>query len=169
MKFLVMSDNHGSYSTVKSIVDAFADQIDYNFHCGDSEFPKDDSLWQAFDGLVGGNMDFYPGYESMQVIETPVGKVLLVHGHKHGVNIGADQVLALAKEHQARFAFFGHTHKLYATQVDGVLLVNPGSLRQSRGPHREKTFAIITTNGESHKVDYFDETRSLIPRLTVEF
>ena len=168
MKFLLMSDNHGSYSTVKTIVEAFYDQVDYIFHCGDSEFKNDDPIWGEFDGVVGGNMDFSPGYAQHQLIDTSAGKVLLIHGHKHGVKYGLEGILALTKEKKAKFVFYGHTHQLNAAVIDDIVIVNPGSLRQSRGVNPEKTFAIITTDGGSHKIDYFDETRNLLPHLTVE-
>lgn len=169
MKFLLISDNHGHYNLVQEIIRAFGPQVDYIFHCGDSEFPYEDSIWQQVDLKVKGNMDFYPAFPDSETIETPVGKVVLVHGHKHHVNQSNQGVLELAQNEGAKFAFHGHTHKLYAEYRQGVLLVNPGSLAHSRGPVNARTFAIVVISDNGYRVDYYDETRAYLESLSQYF
>lgn len=171
MKFLVMSDNHGQYDLVKTIVSQWRNQVDYLFHTGDSEFPADDSIWSNFDGVVAGNMDFYPGYKQVDVVETSVGRVGLVHGHHHGVNYGLQGIAQLAEENQIRFMFYGHTHILYADIIGNVLFANPGSLSVSRGRRPEKTFMIVEMDKADGLIDvkYYDEQSVLIPDLKKTF
>lgn len=169
MKFLVMSDNHGRYKLVEAIVDQWVDQVDYMFHTGDSEFRADDPIWSKFDGVVAGNMDFDPGYKQGAMIDTPVGKVGLVHGHRHGVNYGQQGIAQLAEENQLRYLFHGHTHILYAELDKGIFYANPGSLSASRGPRSETTFMIVETADDTITVSYYDEESELIPDLTQTF
>lgn len=164
-----MSDNHGRWQKVQEIITALKEQVDFIFHCGDSEFPADDPIWEDVDSVVSGNMDYDPQYRKIQTLETPAGKVLVLHGHRHGVNHSNTQVLDLAQEMGAQFAFHGHTHRLYAEYKNNVLLLNPGSLNHSRGPIEEKTFAIITLESDAMFVDFYDDLLNKIPRLSQTF
>lgn len=166
MKFLVISDNHGSWPKVNEICQHFKDKVDYFFHCGDSEFQFDDPVWDYFDAKVTGNMDFDPQYPPTALIETSVGKVLLAHGHLHNLHLSNQDLIKLAKEKGVNFLFHGHTHVLYATLEEGILCVNPGSLYRSRGPQSDKTFAIVTTDDRNYQVDFYNDKIELIPSLT---
>ncbi|MGY4104030.1 YfcE family phosphodiesterase [Ignavigranum ruoffiae] len=165
MKFLVMSDNHGQWPLVDEIIKHWRPQVDYIFHCGDSEFPADDPLWDQVDAVVTGNMDFDPQYRRQQVIETAEGNVLLVHGHLTGVNYGNDELLAIAKNSNCRFVFHGHTHKLYAEVKEGILLANPGSLNRPRGHYQGKTYLLVTIENNQVIVNYYSEDNQPIPQL----
>ncbi|MGX7091574.1 YfcE family phosphodiesterase [Hutsoniella sourekii] len=169
MKFLVMSDNHGRWPLVWDLVSNLRPQVDYIFHTGDSEFASDDPIWELVDGSVTGNMDFDPGYPATQVIETPVGKVFLAHGHRHGVNSGHDEILRAAKEADCCFAFHGHSHVLKAEYVDGVYIVNPGSLNHSRGPVPYTTYAIVSVDDQEVSVDFYNEAGELLKDLNRHF
>ena len=54
MKVLILSDNHGHYELVHSLVDQFRPEVDYICHCGDSEFKAEDPIWQEVDAYVAG-------------------------------------------------------------------------------------------------------------------
>ncbi|MBG9980160.1 metallophosphoesterase [Facklamia sp. DSM 111018] len=169
MKFLVMSDNHGNESTVNKLVHKFKGQVDYLFHCGDSEFTTNHTIWREFDAVVAGNMDFHAGYENIQIVDTPVGKVILTHGHIQNVNRSNLGLYELAKDNQASFLFHGHTHRLYAEYKDRILMVNPGSLSQSRGEYSGRTFAIVVINENSYRVDYYNQDGNYIQELSQYF
>ena len=56
---------------------------------------------------------------------------------------GLENLVATAKQNHCNIALFGHTH-LYLTEViDGVMVMNPGSLDSPRGRNKP-TFGIIT-------------------------
>lgn len=169
MRFLVMSDNHGRWQKVQEVIDAFKDDVDHIFHCGDSEFPSDDPIWEAVTLVVSGNMDYDPQYRKVAHTMTDEGKVLVLHGHRHGVNFSNQQVLDLANEIGAKFVFHGHTHRLYAEVKDDVLLLNPGSLNQSRGPVPEKTFAVVSLSPEEILVEFYDDNLTKLTRLSQSF
>lgn len=169
MKFLVMSDNHGRYLKVQEVIDTWRDKVEYIFHTGDTEFPSDDVIWDKVDGVVTGNMDFDRGYRKQMVVSTPVGNVFLEHGHLLGVNRGYKEIFEAGKKQNADFIFHGHTHRLYAEYIDGVLLMNPGSLNQSRGEHPERTFAVVDVLDEKIEIQFYDDESQPIERLHYVF
>lgn len=166
MKMMLISDNHGRWKQVYNIVKEVRPTVDYIFHLGDSEFEHDDSIWEIIDGVVQGNMDSTHHYPMEQIIETPEGKVCLVHGHHQGVNRSNSAVIDLAKERGAKFVFHGHTHQLKSEMVDDILLVNPGSLNNSRGIHPYRTYAIVNVTKDKYEVSFYDEDMKLLNDLT---
>lgn len=169
MKFLLMSDNHGFWPKVNEICQHYKGQVDYYFHCGDSEFQFDDPIWEYFDAKVTGNMDFDPQYPATVLFDTPEGQVLLAHGHLHNGHVHNRDLVKLAKEQGAKFLFHGHTHVLYAQIEEGILCVNPGSLKRSRGPQPDRTYAIVTVEPKVYQVDFYNDNLDLIPSLTQIF
>ena len=65
-------------------------------------------------------------------------KLMLVHGHHYGVKSGYGSLLASAKAEGVDAVLFGHTHVPFMEKREGILMLNPGSLRN---PDRE--YAII--------------------------
>ena len=169
MKFMILSDNHGRWKTVDELLQHYRPQVDYIFHCGDSEFWPNDTVWEMVDAVVTGNNDYHPEYPAEAVVDTPVGKVYLTHGHYHGVYLTTDKVLESAKANGCRFAFHGHTHVAYAKVEDGVVLCNPGSLNYSRGRLSYRTFALMTIEGSQVTVEFFDDQRRPIEPLNQVF
>lgn len=166
MKFLVMSDNHGHWSTVNQVIQHFRKQVDFVFHCGDSEFTADDPIWEQVDAVVTGNMDFDPQYRRYQVIETAIGNVYIVHGHLHRVGMDNNELFEEAVNNHCQFVFHGHTHALYSEYREGVLIANPGSLHKSRGAYPGRTCMLVTVDDQSIQVDYYDETCQKIENLS---
>ena len=65
-------------------------------------------------------------------------KILMTHGHRYGVKSGYGTALAAAKSMGAQVVLFGHTHIPFMEEREGILMLNPGSLRN---PDRE--YAIL--------------------------
>ncbi|AXY25352.1 YfcE family phosphodiesterase [Suicoccus acidiformans] len=169
MKFLLLSDNHGRWPQTHEVIQQWRGKVDYIFHLGDSEFAYDDPIWEDVDAKVTGNMDFDPDYPFVEVVETPVGRVFLAHGHQHGVNHGLENIVSQAREAGASYVFHGHTHVLYAKRFDDILAVNPGSLNHSRGMVRNRTYAVVTVDEAKQRVEFYDESGDLLDQLTQEF
>ncbi|MBK0348089.1 metallophosphoesterase [Aerococcaceae bacterium zg-ZJ1578] len=169
MKWLVISDNHGNWAQLNQLIEQYRSQVDIIVHCGDSEFPADDPIWEQVDVVVSGNMDFDPQYFAVRTKDTEVGKILVVHGHRHGVNTNNQELLEMALGTNAKFVFHGHTHRLYAEQKEGVVFVNPGSLNHSRGPIPYKTYAVIDIDEQKIIVKFYTDTHECLVDLTQEF
>jgi putative phosphoesterase len=68
-------------------------------------------------------------------------RILFVHGHTFQVKQSTDLIVAEAQLVQADVALFGHTHVAMTKYVDGVYLLNPGSVCQPR--HGKPTYGVI--------------------------
>lgn len=95
---------------------------------------------------VAGNCDFTLSVSKKVVFEVEGVRFLAVHGDLFGVKSSLDRLVQFAKQNECRVVLFGHTHKPVVKEVDGVTLINPGTL--SRYGDSE-TFAFITVkNGQ---------------------
>jgi len=133
MKILVVSDTHGDTKPLKALLDSCAHQVQMTIHLGDC---KNDLMdMQNYPNLakvaIDGNVDF--GEESVKVLTLEGRRVLLLHGHKHGVKSGMDRLVYFAKENEADVCLFGHTHFQTMFTQDDILFMNPGSLVEPRG------------------------------------
>lgn len=129
MKILVMSDSHGKYEYVYSIVAENMD-ADVIIHLGDG--PNDlvnTQLPTAEIFKVRGNCDFNFTL-STQLIEALGGyKFSITHGHEFGVKQGLEAYLSNAKLNNCDVALYGHTHIPFYEERDGVHIFNPGAVR----------------------------------------
>ncbi|MGI6608235.1 MAG: metallophosphoesterase family protein [Erysipelotrichaceae bacterium] len=127
MKIIVMSDSHGFSGNVYFVMQKESD-ADYMFHLGDiCDYPD------LFDDLViiKGNNDYF---DLPDKIITEIGglKFLMIHSHRQsGFNL-KNRLVALAKENKCDIVLYGHTHVYNDEYIDGVRLLNPGSLYYNR-------------------------------------
>ncbi|GBD79903.1 putative uncharacterized protein [Tetragenococcus halophilus subsp. halophilus] len=168
MKYLVVSDNHGDRQILVDLFEHYKDQVDYIFHCGDSELAEDDSVWKGV-YVVTGNTDFDSQYKKFQVVDTGKDIVYLTHGHLSSVKMGMTQLDMQAQEYQANIALFGHTHQLGCEVNKGRLFLNPGSILQPRGAFPIKTYAVIESTETSFQVQYYDRNFEALEDLSFEF
>lgn len=134
MKLLVLSDSHGDLRSMKQAVRA--EQPDYVLHLGDCSRDAE-HLRQAFPMLaiagVRGNCD-YADYITPEekLIEYAGVRLLLCHGHRYGVKSSLLRLNMSAQEKEADVALFGHTHRAFCEEKNGIWLLNPGSCGYDR-------------------------------------
>ena len=90
---------------------------------------------------VRGNLDHNFSVQDFLVLEIN-RKLFLAHGNRYAVDSGGQTIAAAAKSAGAEAALFGHTHTPHCSMVNGIFLLNPGSIGRSRsdaGP----TFAVL--------------------------
>lgn len=165
VKILAISDNHSIDHEMVQLLADYRDSVDYIVHCGDSELPKQHSVWSLVDVFVKGNMDFGEDYPLDSIVNTPIGKIYVAHGHLLSVNSTCKRLAHVAKENSAIMAFYGHTHVLGAEMIEDVLCINPGSFNHSRGSVPKRTFAIICIDDTTITVQYFDDKRQHLTKL----
>lgn len=147
MKMLVISDTHGRLSRVNEAAAKITD-IDMLIHLGDYQQDAE----EIADALgvdcisVRGNMDgAMRSEDSRAVLETEYGKIYLTHGHTEGVRSGSfDRLLYRCRELDCRAVFFGHTHVPCNEEIDGIRILNPGSISMPRDGS-DGTYAIVHT------------------------
>ena len=133
MKLLVFSDSHGATAPMLRLVRSR--EPDVLVHLGD--YTRDAlALRAAFPEtplrLVRGNCDFAdastPEREQFELEGVPV---FACHGHRYGVKTSLEALLNAGYFSGARLLLFGHTHVPLCETVEGMLLLNPGSARQT--------------------------------------
>lgn len=168
MKILIVSDSHGDREVLVELKERYASQVKQMFHCGDSELAADDSIWDSF-VVVGGNMDYDTGYPLQEVVTLGEHRFFMVHGHHHEVKFSMYPLIEAAKQVDAQFAFFGHSHELGVEKRENILLLNPGSILQPRGRFNIKTYAILDIDQDKVAVTYYDRQHNPLEDLRVTF
>ncbi|MUV39405.1 putative metallophosphoesterase YsnB [Lentibacillus sp. JNUCC-1] len=163
MKVLIVSDSHGLTQELSQIKQRH--EVSAMIHCGDSELDMDAEELQHYI-KVAGNCDFDSRYPTEQAVEIGDLVFYVTHGHLTDVNAGLLALSYRSKEYNADVVCFGHTHKAGAELVDEQLLINPGSIKQSRGKY-EESYAILTWDSKSEiHVDFYSVDGRLLDPLS---
>ncbi|WP_102345357.1 metallophosphoesterase family protein [Bacillus sp. Marseille-P3661] len=141
MKVLIVSDSHGLNKELDIIINRHSNEVDAMIHCGDSERDADSQEMLNFI-TVRGNCDFDENYPLEQVKEIKNVSFYITHGHLYNVKLSLLNLKYRAEEVGASVVCFGHSHIAGAELIDGILFINPGSIRLPR-LRNEKTYAII--------------------------
>ena len=155
MKILVVSDTHG-YTDKFDVVLEKEQPVDMLIHCGDVE--RDEDYIRAAAGcpvcMVAGNNDFYTDLPGQAVIDLDGYRVFITHGHGYHVSYSPNRLVAEALHRNAQIAMYGHTHVPHLEQMEGVIVLNPGSLSYPRQAGREPSYIIMETTPD--KQVHFD-------------
>lgn len=124
MKIILASDNHGDLESIEKILLLHPD-ADFYLHAGDSQrLGFEMSPFR----VVKGNNDWGLDYPESITINTPAGKVFVIHGHKIIPYNFAD-----LKNKGVTLIVRGHSHVPKIEEREGVYIVNPGSTSRPRG------------------------------------
>jgi putative phosphoesterase len=147
MKILLVSDSHGKFDLLHRIYKK--EKAEYVLFAGDYSndgvelsYVEDSSEYL----IVKGNCDV-EDYANPAMIDTKIGeyKILLTHGHLHGVKKTYNILIDDAKNIDADIVVFGHTHIPHFEIYEGIYLINPGAVK-------DKKYAIIEINGKDIEV-----------------
>lgn len=144
MKILICSDTHRVNDNFYRMLEEVP-SVDLIIHCGDAEGTECEM--EAIAGcemeVVSGNNDFFTVLPKERVLDIAGNKILVTHGHYYRVSAGYERLAEEAASRGCNMAFFGHTHLPYMGEVNGVFLVNPGSLTYPRQFGRVPTYVIM--------------------------
>lgn len=157
MKVILVSDSHGDRRCLDYLRETYSD-ADAFVHCGDLQIPSE----EAKDFIcVRGNTDFDPDYPWGRVEDFDGCRVLIVHGHAYLSPFDRDDLTPLvtaAKRYECSAVFYGHTHVSDDRTVEGVRVLNPGSIRRPkdfRFPHPTYMVLDISKDGiEAERIVY---------------
>ena len=134
MRIVVLSDTHGRTSNFERLWRK-QQKADLFIHLGDgvAEVETMCALHRetAF-VTVRGNCDFGSTEPTEKLMELEERRVFFTHGHRYGVKGGIGPLLAKGLDRNADVILFGHTHSSYCQYIDGVYVINPGSLEFPR-------------------------------------
>lgn len=143
-KILVISDTHGRTKNLEKILPK-EKPLDYLFHLGDVGRDVDyiEVLAECPCAFVAGNNDFFSELPSERLPKIGDTRFFMAHGHQYYVNAHPSLLARIAKEKGASVALFGHTHVPFCKEIDGVLVLNPGSLSLPRQENPAPTYLVI--------------------------
>lgn len=146
MRILILSDSHGDVESMARAVERTKpDQI---VHLGDcwrdgeelkKRFPLlpvaqvlgNCDVWSFSSPPVqsGGDVWYLRQRQTEQLTLTLDGhRVFLCHGHRYQVKNSLLSLSYAAREAGAELCLFGHTHVQHMETIDGLTLLNPGSI-----------------------------------------
>ncbi len=156
MKILVVSDTHRKHDNLQFVIDK-EKPLDMLIHLGDAEGSEQWIPEWAGEGckmaMVLGNNDFFSRLERELEMEIGPHRALLTHGHYYGVSMGPEGLADEAKSRGCDIAMYGHTHKPFLEKVNGVTVLNPGSLSYPRQEGRRPSYMVITVSDDG-RMDY---------------
>ena len=157
MKILIVSDTHGSFYELKHVI-AAEQPIDVLIHCGDICGDLSAAIGRPAYHIhaVAGNCDFPGRFPGEEIFALGDHRVLLVHGHRHGVRRNNDLLVRAAKDNSCDVVFYGHTHVPESISTDGIYICNPGSLTRPRTEDGRPSYAVMTID------DHTGETSCLL-------
>ncbi|QJB55548.1 metallophosphoesterase family protein [Pseudodesulfovibrio sp. zrk46] len=144
MKIAVISDTHMGTppSWLEHVYNKWLGPADYLVHCGDITTPDTWSYFMQHDNFlcVRGNCDWDPQLVDMlePMLTAQVGPLTLGATHGWGPRSQVPVKVAQAFGPEYDLVCYGHTHARDWSVIEGVQLINPGSLGESR------SLAIVT-------------------------
>lgn len=146
MQVAFVSDSHGSLDDFKIFMDQVKD-ADKIVHLGDvlyhgprnplpggynpkelAEIIKNDDRFVILKGNCDSEVD-------QTVTEKPINESEMLIGidhntfyFHHGHRFSEEEMVEKAKDYEANVVVYGHSHKKVLKNIDGILVVNPGSL-----------------------------------------
>jgi uncharacterized protein len=152
MKLLVISDSHGNYVHALK-AHQLAGPVDHIIHLGDGA--EDARLMEQVLEVrvhrVAGNCDFDQEIPRELTLEFGDCRVFLTHGNRHLVKSGLGQLIRKGVEVGAQVVLYGHTHQPAVASDQGMLLVNPGALKEGF----PGSYAIVTVEGAQARAEIF--------------
>ena len=156
MKIVVVSDTHRKDDNLKLVLSEEC-PLDMLIHLGDAEgsehFIPDWVNPECRMEMVLGNNDFFSRLDREREIDIAGHKAFITHGHYYGVSMGPEGLVDEAKSRGCDIAMYGHTHRPFLDVIDGVTVLNPGSLSYPRQEGRRPSYMIIHVDADG-KMDY---------------
>lgn len=146
MRILVISDSHGSLRNIEKAIEAQPDAKHVIF-LGDGQNDIEEASYIYDDRIyhiVKGNCDYFSDEKTSDTITINGVKIFFTHGN---FMRDVENLVQSAKRENAKIALYGHTHIAYTNYIDGVYVMNPGSITKPRDQMRGSYGIIDITDG----------------------
>lgn len=162
---MVISDSHGSKSALKAVFNWAKERMPPKDSICAAAFLGDgiEDLMPAMDAtgfscnwaIVKGNNDYHINEAESAVFDFVNYRFFITHGHRYNLYGGYHALVYAARSNGANAALTGHSHVPHHETLDGIHLINPGSVSRPRG-RIGATFAVIEcAEGEQLKVEFY--------------
>lgn len=152
MRVLVISDSHGNYAHAFR-AHQLAGPVDHIVHLGDGceDARLMEEVLEVPVHRVAGNCDLDRHVPAELTLEFGECRILLTHGYRQQVKSGLTQLIHRGMQTGASVVLYGHTHRAAVESADGMLLVNPGALKEGL----PGSYAIVTVEGATASAEIF--------------
>ena len=140
IKVLVVSDNHGDLEGINYALNKHYD-CDYYLHLGDSCVPE--IYLKPFISILGNN-DYGLNYPEERIVNIAGINFLMRHG-----SYNPDTLVRWAKTRNCKYILCGHTHIFTDEIIDGIRILNPGSISYNRDLS-SPCYAILTIDEDKN-------------------
>lgn len=138
----IVSDSHGMFGGMQVMVDR-SPQVSVWIHGGD--YCEDGDDLAVYAGVpvyaVRGNNDYWNHQcPDSRVVTVGGVSITAIHGHQW-YSGRLSHLSALGKKNHSSLVVFGHTHRMCLEEVEGITIVNPGSISLPRDS-KKGTYAV---------------------------
>lgn len=154
MRILIVSDTHGRHQALDRALGEVG-AIDMFIHLGDVEGGEDylNAVIDCEKHMVRGNNDFFSELPREEEFYIGRYKVFITHGHAYYVSLDVEDIREEGRARGVDIVMFGHTHRPYFENKNGIVVLNPGSLSFPRQEGRRGSYMILETDGRE-KLDF---------------
>lgn len=144
MRVLIVSDTHGRHGGLDRALQE-AGNIDMLIHLGDVEGGETyiDAVADCEKHIIRGNNDFFSELPREEEFYIGSHKVFITHGHAYYVSLDPEYIREEGKARGAEIIMFGHTHRPFFEDDNGIIVLNPGSLSFPRQEGRKGSYMIL--------------------------
>lgn len=150
-KIIVISDTHGNRQAIDCFDGIFAES-DLIIHLGDTSADGNYIRGKHPDKteVLNGNCEIFSVGENEKILDIEGVKIFACHGHLYSVKTTLSKLAKRAKELDCQIALYGHTHDARESEIDGVTLLNPGTL--SRYAYKSYLYLVINEGKFTQKI-----------------
>lgn len=131
MKIIVVSDSHGHTELLRRAISSHPDAM-IVIHLGDCEndlLQCSQALYGKYAYEVKGNCYSFGSAPLCSIPSFHSVKLYCCHGHIEKVKSALSLLKMRARAEGCKIALYGHTHISYAEEDDGLLVFNPGAIK----------------------------------------
>ena len=138
MRAALFSDSHGDVTALRFAMESAMKhgKIDLFAFLGDGvqdfydlmKVMKRHNPMAVIQAVRGNNDPAMTGLSEEAVEKAECLWLFLAHGHRQRVKLTDMMLLQDARDRQCRAMLFGHTHRAFCGEKDGILMFNPGSV-----------------------------------------
>ena len=156
MKLLIFSDSHGNDELLANAIGDNSNADGYIF-LGDGErdfeyalsaygiYPFGDKIKEVYQ--VRGNCDMFSNEPESVIAELFGHRIFTTHGSAQDVKRGIERLALEASRKECDIALFGHTHERFYGESQGVILFNPGSVKNG-------SYGVLTIENDKPVFDW---------------
>jgi len=135
MKIIIFSDSHGHSAPMLNAVQAV--KPDLILFLGDG-IRDCREIFNCFPKIplraVRGNCDFGAQELERDEFVCEGKRIIMTHGHLYNVKLGYAGLVNMACCSGADIVLFGHTHRPVYSEMEGLHIINPGSVGSGMNP-----------------------------------